>query len=148
MLNLSSNLSSNQPTSQSKSPKRRRRKGKGARARERRDQVAAGKASAETALMKAKADLEKEKANLFLKNGDKVKTFPSNKYPESAILTVRNITWNPNREDWMISFEESTVAIGHAWYDNYDRTYCKPEDYEQILEAQRKIEEDAVWGGW
>lgn len=105
--------------------KKSRRPGKGARARERRKKHA--KEQEEAALKKeqAKAALEKAKSELLLKRGDQVWTVPSDKFPESVTLTIANITWNPNREDWMISFVESNVGIGHAWYKNYQKSYCK-----------------------
>ena len=62
----------------------------------------------------AKDALKKAKSELLLKKEDKVWTVPSDEYPNSVTLTINNITWNPNREDWMISFVESNVGTGYA----------------------------------
>lgn len=105
--------------------KKKRRRGPAARARQRREKLV--KEQAEAALKKeqAKAALEKAKSELPLKIGDKVWTVPSVNFPKSVTLTIFNITWNPDCRDWMISFVESSVSTGHAWYKNYQKSYCK-----------------------
>ena len=105
----------------SSTQKKKRRRGKGARRYERQkkqDEAASKEKQAKDALKKAKSEL-------LLKKEDKVWTVPSDEYPNSVTLTINNITWNPNREDWMISFVESNVGTGYAWYKNYQKSYCK-----------------------
>lgn len=109
----------------SSTQQKKRRRGKGARAHQRRVKLAKEQAEADLKKEQAKAALEKTKSELPLKKGDQVWTVPSDKFPESVTLTIANITWNPNREDWMISFIESNVGTGHAWYKNYQKSYCK-----------------------
>ena len=124
-------VKSDQPTAQPTSlpvslPKKKRRKGKGAKARERREARAAHEAAEKEAKEEKRLALEKQKAQLGLKKGDVVITVPSDRFPESVELTVNNLVYNPNRGDWMVTFDND--GSSHAWLNNLGRTYYKKED--------------------
>lgn len=104
--------------------KKKRRKGKGARAMARRNaQKEENEKKAEEETEK-KRILEKRLEALGLKRGDKIETVPSSRYPESVVLTVNNVTYNPNRDDFMVSFMENTNS-GYAWGKNLGASYFK-----------------------
>ena len=133
------------PTTQ----KKKKRPGKGARARERRKKKEAEQAEAALEKEQAKAALEKAKSELLLKRGDPVRTVPSDAFSKPVTLTIANMTWNPNREDWMISFVESNVGTGHAWYKNYQKSYYKvgeelPLPHPRLTAAQ-EAERERLW---
>lgn len=107
-------------------PRKKRRKGKGAKARERRQARAAQEAAEKEAKEEKRQTLEKQKAQLDLKKGDVVITVPSDRFPEPVELTVNNLVFNPNRGDWMVTFDNG--GSNHAWLNNLGRTYYKKDD--------------------
>jgi len=58
-----------------------------------------------------------------LKKGDRVRTVPSEKYPESVILTVDKIILSGN--EFLIYFEERKSASEYAKYGNLGRTFFR-----------------------
>jgi hypothetical protein len=108
-----------QPTQNNLPHKRgRKRKGKGARALQRRREAEAQ----EEAQKEEKDELEERKKSLGLKRGDVVETRPSSRYPVSTELTVNNIAYNPNRDDFMITFYGGS---SHAWGKNLGISFYK-----------------------
>jgi len=122
-------MSSTFPKQPTQNNPRKRRKGKGARARERWQKAQALKNAQEKAQKEKEQELEERKKSLGLKRGDVVVTVPSCRYPVSTELTVYNITYNPTRDDFMITFQENgsngESGSSHAWGENLGRSFHK-----------------------
>ena len=65
-----------------------------------------------------------------LKKGDLVRTVPSEKYPESVILTVDRIILSGN--EFLIYFKERKSASEYAKYGNLGRTFFRIDNQDNV----------------